>query len=226
MAGPVGVTAIYVDTTDRVEPVSRADVLGKLEDLVSATEPDEMVAAYRSSSVGSAVSPFDPLLTRCHPGDPETASQLTQNPRLIRRRLAEQFRGPLDRVFRETLDASEADASPLMENIQAISVTLLSRGRFEAVPKRLVLVSDLMQHSEHLSVYRGVPDYVAFARTGSAAAVSSDLREVRVEVLFVQRRQHEDIGGAMELIEFWTKWIEDQGGQLDRITRISGLNAS
>lgn len=225
--GPTGLTAIYVDTTDRVDSLSRADVLGRLEAIVEDTSPDEMVAAYRSAPVRSgANSPIAPLLERCHPGDPETASRITQNPRLIRRRLANEFRAPLEDVFRETLDSAASDTSPLMENLQAISVTLLSRHQYAGLPKRLVFVSDLLQHSVNLSLYGGVPDYSTFVQTSGSAAVSSDFRDVSVSILFVRRDEHERLGGSQVLREFWRRWIEDQGGMLDRFTPISGLNPS
>ena len=227
VAGPTGLTAIYVDTTDRVDSVSRADVLGRLEAIVEDTSPDEMVAAFRSAPIRSgANTPIAPLLERCHPGDPEAASRLTQNPRLIRRRLASEFRAPLEDVFRETLDSSTSDSSPLMENLQAISVTLLSRHHYVGLPKRLIFVSDLLQHSGNLSLYGGVPDYSTFVQTPGSAAVSSDFRDVSVSILFVQRDEHERLGGSQVLREFWRLWIEDQGGMLDRFTPISGLNPS
>ncbi|MCY4431237.1 MAG: hypothetical protein OXC11_12700 [Rhodospirillales bacterium] len=226
LVGPTGVAAIYLDTTDQVGPVSRADILGRLDAVVQETEPDEMVVAYRTAPLRETGAPVTPLLIRCHPGDPETASKLTQNPRLIGKRLAEEFRKPLDEVFRETLEVSAAETSPLMENLQAISVMLLSRRQYEDLPKRLVVVSDLIQNSVNLALYDGVPDYMAFARTVPARALASDLDEVQVEVLLVQRERHENLGGSMELIEFWRRWFEDQGGTLDRITKISGLNPS
>ena len=39
--GPSKVTVILIDTTDRVGPVSRADVLGSLADIVASSQPDE-----------------------------------------------------------------------------------------------------------------------------------------------------------------------------------------
>ena len=226
VAGPSAVTAIYVDTTDSVDPVSRADILGRLEGLVEDTEPDELVVAYRSASSRDGAAPIPPLLERCHPGDPETASRLTQNPRLIGKRLAEEFREPLEAVFRETLDAAPAESSPLMENLQAISVTLLSRRPYSDLPRRVVLVSDLLQHSDNLSLYGDMPEYGSFTRTPRAAALDSDLRDVEVEILFVQRRGYETDDHSMALIDFWSRWVADQGGRVGRVTRVTGLNPS
>ena len=127
-------------------------------------------------------------------------------------------------LFRELLDRGRADVSPLMENVQAISVTLFARRAHAEAPKRLIVVSDLMQHSEHLSLYRGRLDYDAFDSSVGADALRTNLRDVEVEVLFVQRREHDRFDDARGLIEFWERWLEAQGGRLERASRIDGMN--
>ena len=223
-AGPSRVTAILVDTTDRVGPTSRADILGRLDDLAASSRADEMMVAYETSRVAVDGDLFPPRLTVCNPGDPDAANPLISNPELIRRRLEEGFRRPLDLLFRELLDRDRADVSPLLENVQAISVTLFARRAHAEAPKRLILVSDLMQHSEHLSLYRGSLDYDAFDRTVGADALRTNLQDVEIEILFVQRREHERFDDARSLIEFWERWFEAQGGRLQRASRIDGLN--
>ena len=223
-AGPSRVTAILVDTTDRVGPTSRADVLGRLDDLVASSEADEMMVAYETSPIVGEGALFPPQLAVCNPGDPDAANPLISNPELIRRRLEEGFRRPLEVLFRQLVGREQADVSPLLENVQAISVTLFARRAHEEIPKRLIVVSDLMQHSEHLSLYRGRLDYDVFDRTVEADALRTNLQDIEIRVLFVQRREHEQFGDVMNLIEFWERWFEGQGGRLDRVSRIDGMN--
>ena len=126
---PARVTAILVDTTDRVGPISRTDILERLDDLVNSTRTDEMMIAYETSVISEDTgSPLPPLLTVCNPGDPDEASVWTQNPVLVRRQFEEGYRQPLERVFSDLVSLREPAAqSPLMENVQAISVTVLAR---------------------------------------------------------------------------------------------------
>ena len=225
-SGPSGITAILVDTTDRVASVSRADILGRLDDLVAESEPDEMIVAYESQPVSEAVGggPLEPLLTVCNPGDPDEASELTRSPALIRRRLEERYRAPLERVFRDLLDRLQAPETPLMENVQAIAVTQFSSRRYDGLSKRLVLVTDLLQHSDNLSFYGGLPDYASFARSPGADALRTDLDGVEAEILLVQREIHESLGGPRRVIAFWERWVADQGGQVTRVRRIAAVN--
>lgn len=220
--GPGQVTAILVDTTDRVGSTSREDILGRLDDLVSDSQPDEMMLVYDTS--WSPTNTAVPRLTVCNPGDPDAANPLISSPELIRQRLEDYFRRPLAKLFEELLDAEEAAVSPLMETIQAISVTVLARQQYADVPKRVILISDLMQHSEDLSLYREPLSYDAFGRTAGAEALRTNLQNVLVRILFVQRRAHSRLGDTIRLIQFWERWIDAQGGELERVSRIDGLN--
>lgn len=221
---PARVTAILVDTTDRVGPISRTDILERLDVLVTASRTDEMMVAYETSAIRrDPGSPLPPLLTVCNPGDPDEASEWTQNPTLVRRQFEEGFRRPLERVFSDLVNLREPAAqSPLMENVQAIAVTVLAH--HAAIERRLILISDLMQHSEHLSLYSQPLDYDAFDRTAGADAVRTNLRDAAVEILFVQQHEHRRFDGVGRLVQFWERWIDDQGGRLDRVLRIDGLN--
>ena len=220
--GPSQVTAILVDTTDRVGSTSREDILGRLDDLVSDSQPDEMMLVYDTS--WSPTKTAAPRLTVCNPGDPDAADPLISSPELIRQKLDEDFKWPLARLFEDLLDADEATVSPLMETIQALSVTVLARQRYADVPKRVILISDLMQHSEHLSLYSHPLNYDVFVRTAGAEALQTNLENVLVNVLFVPRRAHSRLGNTIRLVEFWERWIDAQGGELERASRIDGLN--
>lgn len=223
---PSKVTAILIDTTDRVGPVSRTHVLGRLDDLVASSRPDEMMIAYETSPIDPDRNddPLPSLLAVCNPGDPDEANPLRSNPERIRRRLQDNYEQPLEERFQQLLNRAPAPASPLMENVQAIAVTVLGRRRHQYVPKRLVVVSDLAQHSEQLSFFDDPLDYEAFVGTAGARALRTNLRGVDVEILFIQRDEHDRIGGERRLIEFWERWIADQSGRLAGVRKIDGLN--
>lgn len=218
-SGPSRVTALVVDTSDRIGPVSRADILGRLDDMIGESRPDELVLVYET-----AAGVRRPLIEVCNPGDPDTADPLFSNPELIRKRLEEGFRQPLDRLFRELVTRAPARRSPLMETIQAISVTVLARRPYAGIPKRLILVSDLLQHSDHLSVYDHSLEYGPFAESRAAAALSTNLEQVAVEILFVLRESHSQVAGTRQLVRFWERWLEAQGGRPERVSKVDGLN--
>ena len=87
--GPSQVTAILVDTTDDLGPISRADILGRLSDLVSESRPDEMMIVYEASQ--SQADSIEPQIKVCNPGDPDAADPMISSPGLIRKALEERF---------------------------------------------------------------------------------------------------------------------------------------
>lgn len=238
-SGPSAVTAILVDTTDRLGPVSRADVLAHLHEEVSSGSANELFLAFETQATEPSGVP-EPLFEVCHPGHPEDANPLIESEQRIEKRLEERFLAPLAQVFKELLDREPAASSPLMESTQVAAVTVLGRRDYADVPKRLLLVSDLMQNTDSLSFFRQVPDYSEFVSTSAADQLSTNLGATDVEILFVQRRAHARLRDAVardtarcsetgdrrtrSLIEFWCRWIEDQGGTLRRVVRINGMN--
>lgn len=220
--GPAALTAILIDTTDEISAISRTDVLAHLDEYVANSREDEMVLAYEAKPVEDEVG--DPLLSVCHPGDPDTASEWTENPRLIRRRLDERFKRPLEALFAELLEREEASTSPLMESVQSVAVSVLARHEYADIPKRLIVVSDLMQNTSNLSFFRRAVDYEGFAESPGSSALSTDLRGTAVEVLFVQREAHRRLEDTRGLVDFWQRWIEEQGGTLNRVVRVDGVN--
>lgn len=220
LAGPSAVTAVLVDTSDRVSALSRADILGRLEDEVRAGRPDEFFLAFETQVEGGGV--LEPLVEVCHPGDPDDANPLIQSPQRIAKTLDERFMEPLTKVFADLLDRREAENSPLMESVQSVAVTVFGRREHSNVPKRLLFVSDLMQNTERLSFFRQQVDYDAFADSRGADALSTDLDGVAIEILFVQRGANQ--GLATGLAEFWARWTGDHGGFVDSVVRIDGMN--
>ena len=187
--GPARVTAVLIDSTDRIGRTSQADVLGRLDDMIQRSAPDEMLLAYETLRSDQLVHTglarlLPPRLQVCNPGDPDTTSPWTSNPELIRRRLDERFRQPLAAIFEQLVNGTPSSTSPIMETVQAISVDLLARLPYEQLPKRVVLVSDLVQHSEYLSLYDSSQiDYDVFASSSGAAALRTNLTGVAVEIL-------------------------------------------
>ena len=220
--GPTALTAIMVDATDHIGAISRADVLARLDEYVASSQKDEMVVGYEAKPVGAEID--EPLLTVCHPGDPDEADPWRESERLIRRWLEERFRKPLEDLFVDLLNRDEAPLSPLMESVQSVAVSFLGRLEYEGISKRLVLVSDLMQHTENLSFFRQPTNYDEFAGTWGADALSTDLRGTAVHILFVQRAAHRRLPNTRVLVDFWKRWIEDQGGFVESVVSIDGMN--
>jgi len=93
-------------------------------------------------------------LNLCKPPSGEDANQLYENPKLLEQRFRERFVQPLEATLNRLLRSEPANSSPIMESLQSLVTRALLSSRDER-PLRLVVISDLLQHSETFSFYRG-----------------------------------------------------------------------
>ncbi|WP_343717479.1 hypothetical protein [Inquilinus sp.] len=217
--GPAGVAAVLIDTTDTLSPVQRLDVLNKLRGLREELPRGWLVAIYPVRQTPE--QPPRASLSLCNPGRGEGLSQLTSNPALVEKRWREAFDTPLQDLLGSLVAAGQGDASPIMETVQSVAVAEFGDPDKKPLPKRLVLVSDMLQHSRSFSQYNGTKTFGDFAKTDAYRALKSDLRGVEVEILYVSRANQERRQNA-DHIAFWTDFFTDDGASIERIVRIFG----
>jgi hypothetical protein len=204
--GPKAALAMLLDLTDPLSPAQERLVRNRVGALVEAAEPGTLL-------VLGVVSPDPdlraaPRIAVCKPQSGTEASALYQNPRLVETRFREGFAEPFAAAFASTLALAPADSSPIMESLQALVATGLA-DLPAGVPVRLVVVSDLMQHSAAFSLYRG-GSWERFAASPEAARLGESLRGVAVTLLQLPRP---DVAASLrpEVLAFWGNYFDRQG---------------
>jgi len=202
-SGPTGQLAILIDMTD---PVS----VTQLRFARSALDNKIETAALGTLITIGVVNPEDTareqaFLSVCKPPSKAQADQLIENPTMIQRRYEEVFQKPLDEMLTRLLTVSQADSSPIMEDLQA----MLSRiGGFTSVrgSKELVILSNLVQHSPILSFYKG-QGWTDFKAGGGVGQLAGNLEGVEITLLkFPAEARFEEVLG-----DFWVRYFETQG---------------
>ena len=118
------------------------------------------------------------------------------------------------------MEIGKSDYSPIMEMIQAISIKGFPRERVNK-RKRLLIVSDMLHHTEKYSLYCEEIDFAKFKTNPYFQHVRSDLSEVEAMILFLMRENYENLQTG-ELITFWEEYIESMGGRLSLVQRVDG----
>jgi hypothetical protein len=156
----------------------------------------------------NAASPYDPKLVyyACSSGSAAEANPIFQNPKMIEQTWQTQFYAPLLENVEAALTDTRQPSSPLVEAVYSIA----DRADFQPGEsnRRIVLVSDLMQHSEGFSFYRLGADYDAYLDSDLA-----DMRPVLEEVDVVARivpRQIYDLPMA-DVKAFWRAYFSEAG---------------
>lgn len=156
----------------------------------------------------NAARPYDPnvIYVGCTPGSAADANPITQNPKMIEATWENSFYKPLIADVEAAMLDKRQPSSPLSEAIFAIA----DRADFQESKqqRRIVLVSDLMQHSDGFSFYKVGADYDAFLETRLAETFP---RMSKVEVVArVVPRQIYDLPMG-EVKAFWRAYFAEAG---------------
>lgn len=216
-AGYSAQTLVLIDTTDALAPVTQTQVLQKLRDLVASIPKDGLLELrlLQADPTNPAV-----VLARCNPGDGSDIDPVTGNPELAKRRWETEYAAKAEEALQAGVAGSEQDASPIMETLQTIAAEHLTSAHDRAIPSRLVVVSDMIQHTAQYSHFR---DGLAPEAYGGATAqrLATDFAQAEVEFWLVRRDTRID---AAELGAFWLRWAEDNNAKRPaRLTPLMGM---
>lgn len=208
LSGYTSQTLVLVDTTDALAPVTQTQVLNKLRDVVGAIPKDGLLELRL---LGADVEPSRPAMEPlCNPGDGADIDPVTGNPELAKRRWQTQYAEKVEAALRGSVVGSEQDFSPIMEAIQQIAAEHLTSQHDRSIPSRLIVVSDMIQHTAGYSHYvDGLSPEAFMAKARNRLA--TDLAGATVEFWMVRRpTQKVD---AEQLGSFWLEWAGDSNAK-------------
>ncbi len=160
------------------------------------------------------------MVRRCNPGDGSDISALTGNPAAVRQRWEESFEQPVENALDAGIETEEAARSPIMEMIQAISVATFPL-HATAEPRQLIIISDMLQHTEDYSQYHDPIDFGHIRGAPFFAHLQTDLGGVEVRILYARRPGVEHLQTRRHA-EFWAAYIAHMGGTLVSVKPIDG----
>lgn len=147
-----------------------------------------------------------PVLSMCKPA--REGNELTQNVKKIQRRFQKNFLEKLTSEIDKATSTVLGERSPIMEMVQFISrVSTIASGS-EGKPKHLILVSDLLQHSESFSSYNSAAKSKA---SNQLVNLTPSLLGWDVEVLSPQRYGKDQAIQNEANQSMWTAWFQNGG---------------
>lgn len=215
--GRRGQIVVLVDNTDALSTAQREDLRNKLRELKTQVPKGHELSIFTVGEIREQL--LNPQVQRCNPGMGEDVGSFSGNPELAKRRWEKDFSRPFDEAIdRVTTAEAGAPRSPIMESIQSVAITAFGRGQND-VPRRLVIVSDMLQNTSEFSHYRKFPAFEQFRGTEYYKKVKADLRGVTVTVILLRR---ERVLADRTLIEFWQGYVADAGAVLDSVKAVQG----
>lgn len=205
-SGATSVTTLLIDATDNLSVQQKQAFLSAFQSLRDSIPLHGRLDLYFIHSTQSSL--LQPVVSLCNPGNGDEISTLVGNPRQVKRMWQEGFEKPLEHEISQLLEASPEKESPIMESIQSVVLTSLSEPSVRDKPKKLIVVSDLMQHTSSLSLYHGTVDANAFMKIKSFDRIKSDLRDIDISVWMLAR---ENALNRSKLADFWQRIFAEQG---------------
>jgi hypothetical protein len=95
----------------------------------------------------------------------------------------------------------------------------LSSQSQRSIPTRIVVVSDMLEHTQFYSMFRDGLDYDAFVAKAGARYLT-DFAGATVDIWLVQRDRPEIDPTAVAA--FWLRWIDADRGT-GKVTRLAGM---
>lgn len=209
-SGPLGHVVLLVDKSDPLTFTQRKDFEVLYRDVVVSSVPKgHLLSIYALGD--DFKSTAEPLMELCNPGDGSDASKLDANPEMQRQTFDEKYLRPLLAMREQLVTGTPGKASPILEMVQLAGITGFNR-RAIAAPRRLIVVSDFIQNTPELSMYKaGVPEYDAFRATAYGKRVSADLHDVKVELRMLLNRPELQ---TERLLKFWQAHVRNAGGRV------------
>lgn len=211
-----GITSVIVDTTDELSPVQKEALINELNTLQASMSRYERLEVFE---VGHIVQKtLTPIFSICNPGRGKAIDPLLGNPVLVEKKWQRGFRGPLEDSLRNSLGKGSANTSPIIESIQSVLVTSIARygglGK-----KRLLIASDMLQHSSLLSHYNSAISFSEFKSSSHYQSAFADMRGVEFSILYFRREGMHHKQGRSH-IDFWESYISSHGGVLVQVKKL------
>jgi hypothetical protein len=219
--GPASITAVVLDVTDNLGVIQQADLKAFMDEVRDQIPKYGRLDLYTVGTVEK--HPLDVQFRACNPGSgKDVASPLTGNAVLADRAWRKRFADRLQDVLNRIVAGSPDAASPIIESVQSVSVTSFEDvGSRKAADTRLILVSDLLQHTKRASFYKGAPDFAQFKSTQYYREVRTEMHGATVTVSIIPRETKRNVQDR-RLMQFWIDYFSDQGAIVDRWRPIKG----
>lgn len=215
--GATGTIAVLFDLTDPLTRAQASVIHTRIENMI---ERAEVGALLTVGIVSPDPGEWGAKIAICKPRSGENASEVYENPELIRRRYQEKFIQPLEATLDRLLTVAEADSSPILESMQALVADTPGFVDGDG-PRTLVIASDLIQNSPAMSFYRG-QDWTSFAKSRDASRIASTLAGTKV-VLLVIPRPTAKLRRPAAVEDFWARYLDAQGIDAYDTVRIGDL---
>jgi len=215
---PSEVTVLILDLTDEFSEPQKIKILNEIERIQTTIPQFGLIEVYTINQLDRRV--VTPVIHLCNPGNGAEMSPIYENPAMAFQRW-KSFLNQLDTELSKLMSMPESPTSPIFEVIQATALRTFNKREYDGIPKRLVIVSDLIQNVPgKLTQVSEILPFTDFKNTDYFTEVRCDLRAVQVYLYYLVRTNKSQKWPDHKI--FWEQYFLSQGASVEKLEPIYG----
>lgn len=216
---PTELLVVLLDLSDGYSEPQLIEIRNQLGRSIASVARLGLIEVYAVDQVGDRIT--TPIVHLCNPGSDKDVNQIYQNPRQARDKW-NKFSERLDNELKRLMGKTKAPTSPIFEAVQSLALQTLNAPKFDGVPRRLIVVSDLLQNTPgRLSHYQESVPFEAFEKTAYFSDVRADLSDTEVKLLYLVRP---GTAQSPAHLQFWEAYFQKQGGRVAEVIPVYGAH--
>lgn len=213
-APPAALAVLIIDHTDGLSELQLAELRNRMTDAMHGWPTGTAILVYDEVDRPKAIlkRPVEPLCKPAHPNDLNPLKDNIWRGASRWKTFEEAFR----RQLQQATIPAPAEQSLILECIQSVAAVTFHAAPYASAQRQYLLIaSDMLQNGPAWSQYHGVVPYSQFHLLPYARTVATDLTDVSVEILYLERGLSVQ---GIEHVRFWENVFRDMGANLDRVT--------
>jgi hypothetical protein len=216
-SGPAGHYVLLVDKTDPLTFTQKEAFTVTLQQFVVKRIPEGYLLSVFVLGEDFKET-AKPLIERCNPGNGQDKSEFTENVRQLKKQYEAGFLEPLLKQSDALLGTQPAKFSPIFEMMQLVAINGFRKHDVKG-PRRLVVMSDMLQNTPQFSMYKGPVDYSTFAASPYGQKTQFELRGVDVEIHYLMNSPQLQ---TKRNLKFWEDYFDKAGARIVAVRPLEG----
>lgn len=215
--GPSGHIVLMVDKTDPLNFTQKTAFLEFLSEFGKGGVREGELFSVFALGEDYKDSPA-PLFEMCNPGQGNDKNIWTSNPEKIRRQYDEKFTSPMNRLVDQLTSVKSAKFSPILEMLQMVAINGFRKNAVKG-PKKLIIVSDMLQNTPDYTHYGGEASFAELKKTGYFQKIRTDFSGIEVELVYLM---HTPSLQTRRNVKFWEDYFHEMNASLIAVKTLEG----
>ena len=199
-----------IDVSSPLTPQQKDQLKNMFEDYIKESPVNSKHVFYKVDEIKDQL--LKPVVEGVSNYSEKDKNYFTSSPEREKKVWAKKFEQPFLAALETTTASSDSKNSPILESIKSVVISTLNKYEAKGKPKRLILVSDLMQHTSSLNFYKEIPDYKLLKQNPEFRNLRIDLTGIDFEIWWLNPSNNPAVYNKLQSI--WLQIIYDQMGTI------------